>query len=1034
VKAIIAWAIDHARTILLILLLLLGTGGAAYVTVAKEAAPEIDIPIFFITVPYPGISPDDAERLLLRPVERELQGLPGVDDMQSWAGEGFALVRLDFAPGWDNRQALADVREEVDNVRPDLPSGAEEPSVQEVDLSLFPVLTVNLSGPLEERTLIRIARDLRDRIEALPGVLEVDIGGDRDEMMEVTADPLVLESFALSFDELTRAIQRNNRLIAAGAIDTGAGRIPLRVPGTIESIEDVLDTAVRVEGDTVVRVRDVADVRATYRDAEGFARIDGQPSVALEIRKQSGANIIDVVAQARATLAAAKPDLPPSLEVTYLQDQARDVADLLGDLQNNVITAMLIVALVILGVMGLRAALLVGIAIPGAFLAGILTLSLLGYTLNIVVLFALILVVGMLVDGAVVVVELADRLIAEGVERKEAFKRAAQRMLWPISAAIATTLAVFAPMLFWPGMVGEFMFFLPATVIITLLASLLMALVFIPTLGAIVGPSRPTNPEQTRQVLAAEEGDYERLHGITAAYLRILRPMIDRPGRTFAATLAFMAFAYLAYGVHGRGVEFFPSIEPEFAQIQVQARGDLSVREADALVRQVEASVADIPEIESVYGRTIGTQLARLQGDYAEDVIGIVQLELTPWRQRDAASEILERVRARTDELPGLVTQVRAQDRGPGGGRPIQIEARGDDPERVAAVIRRIRQEMEDLGGFVDVEDDLPLPGIDLEVRFDREQAARFGVDVPLLGQGVQLLTDGILLGTYRPLESDDEVDIRLRLPPEQRHLQHLANLNLPTADGLVPLGNFAELVPVPGSGLIKRRGGQRAYTIAADAAPGVLVDDQVRRLQAGLERVELDAAVDVRFRGEAEEQAEAGNFLLLAFGFSVFLMLLLLVTQFNRFSQAFLVLSAIVFSTAGVLLALLVRGEPFGIVMSGIGILALAGIVVNNNIVLIDTYNEKRRDGLSAHEAALRTAALRFRPVVLTAVTTILGLLPMVLAWTVDFAGRDFYIGAPSTDYWIQLSTAVAGGLLFATPLTLLFTPTMLAWLDRRR
>ena len=1033
-KAIIAWAIDHARTILLILLLLLGTGGAAYVTVAKEAAPEIDIPIFFITVPYPGISPDDAERLLLRPVERELQGLPGVDDMQSWAGEGFALVRLDFAPGWDNRQALADVREEVDNVRPDLPSGAEEPSVQEVDLSLFPVLTVNLSGPLEERTLIRIARDLRDRIEALPGVLEVDIGGDRDEMMEVTADPLVLESFALSFDELTRAIQRNNRLIAAGAIDTGAGRIPLRVPGTIESIEDVLDTAVRVEGDTVVRVRDVADVRATYRDAEGFARIDGQPSVALEIRKQSGANIIDVVARARATLAAAKPDLPPSLEVTYLQDQARDVADLLGDLQNNVITAMLIVALVILGVMGLRAALLVGIAIPGAFLAGILTLSLLGYTLNIVVLFALILVVGMLVDGAVVVVELADRLIAEGVERKEAFKRAAQRMLWPISAAIATTLAVFAPMLFWPGMVGEFMFFLPATVIITLLASLLMALVFIPTLGAIVGPSRPTNPEQTRQVLAAEEGDYERLHGITAAYLRILRPMIDRPGRTFAATLAFMAFAYLAYGVHGRGVEFFPSIEPEFAQIQVQARGDLSVREADALVRQVEASVADIPEIESVYGRTIGTQLARLQGDYAEDVIGIVQLELTPWRQRDAASEILERVRARTDELPGLVTQVRAQDRGPGGGRPIQIEARGDDPERVAAVIRRIRQEMEDLGGFVDVEDDLPLPGIDLEVRFDREQAARFGVDVPLLGQGVQLLTDGILLGTYRPLESDDEVDIRLRLPPEQRHLQHLANLNLPTADGLVPLGNFAELVPVPGSGLIKRRGGQRAYTIAADAAPGVLVDDQVRRLQAGLERVELDAAVDVRFRGEAEEQAEAGNFLLLAFGFSVFLMLLLLVTQFNRFSQAFLVLSAIVFSTAGVLLALLVRGEPFGIVMSGIGILALAGIVVNNNIVLIDTYNEKRRDGLSAHEAALRTAALRFRPVVLTAVTTILGLLPMVLAWTVDFAGRDFYIGAPSTDYWIQLSTAVAGGLLFATPLTLLFTPTMLAWLDRRR
>ena len=1033
-EAIIQAAIGRARTVLMVLLLILTMGALAWVTIPKEAAPDIQIPIFFVSVSYSGIAPEDSERLLVRPLERELQSIAGLKDLYSKAGEGFALLRLDFEAGYDNQRAMSDLREKVDQAKAELPQGSDEPVIQEVDLSIFPVLTVALSGPIPERTLVRIARELRDRIEAQPGVLEVNIGGDRVDVLEVIADPLTMESYQIPYHQLIQAIERNNRLVAAGAMDTGAGRVTLKVPGVIESLEDVLALPVMVEEGTVVTFGEVASGRRTFMDPESYARINGQPAVSLEIRKRAGANIIDTVAAAQAEIARASEDWPEALRVDTLQNMADDVEDLLGDLENNVLTAVVLVMLTIVAALGGRSSWLVGLAIPGAFLGGVLAIYLMGFTLNIVVLFSLILVVGMLVDGAIVVVEQADRYLAEGMERREAFGGAAVRMSWPIIASTLTTLAVFFPMLFWPGMVGEFMFFLPATVIITLLASLLMALVFIPTLGAIVGPSRPTNPEQTRQVLAAEEGDYERLHGITAAYLRILRPMIDRPGRTFAATLAFMAFAYLAYGVHGRGVEFFPSIEPEFAQIQVQARGDLSVREADALVRQVEASVADIPEIESVYGRTIGTQLARLQGDYAEDVIGIVQLELTPWRQRDAASEILERVRARTDELPGLVTQVRAQDRGPGGGRPIQIEARGDDPERVAAVIRRIRQEMEDLGGFVDVEDDLPLPGIDLEVRFDREQAARFGVDVPLLGQGVQLLTDGILLGTYRPLESDDEVDIRLRLPPEQRHLQHLANLNLPTADGLVPLGNFAELVPVPGSGLIKRRGGQRAYTIAADAAPGVLVDDQVRRLQAGLERVELDAAVDVRFRGEAEEQAEAGNFLLLAFGFSVFLMLLLLVTQFNRFSQAFLVLSAIVFSTAGVLLALLVRGEPFGIVMSGIGILALAGIVVNNNIVLIDTYNEKRRDGLSAHEAALRTAALRFRPVVLTAVTTILGLLPMVLAWTVDFAGRDFYIGAPSTDYWIQLSTAVAGGLLFATPLTLLFTPTMLAWLDRRR
>ncbi|OOC09503.1 MULTISPECIES: efflux RND transporter permease subunit [Thioalkalivibrio] len=1033
-NALIAWAVTHARTVLLFLLLILVTGSMAWVVAPKEAAPEIDIPIFFVSVPYPGISPEDAERLMVQPLERELQGLPGVDEMQSWAGEGFALLRIDFEPGWDNRQALSDLREEVDLVRPELPDGAEEPSVSEVDLSLFPVVTVNLSGPLEERTLVRLARELRDRVEALPGVLEADIGGDREEQMEVLVDPLVLETYELSFGDLSRAIERNNRLVAAGAVDTGVGRIPLRVPGTIDDIDDVLDTAVRVENDTVVRVRDVAEVRRSYRDPEGFTRIDGQPSVSLEIRKQTDANILEVVSAARATIEASRAEWPDSLEVTYTQDQAKDVADLLGDLENNVITAVLIVALVILVMMGGRAALLVGLAIPGAFLGGILAIHLLGFTLNIVVLFALILVVGMLVDGAVVVVELADRYIAEGRGRVEAFRAAAQRMAWPITAAIATTLAVFAPMLFWPGMVGEFIVYLPATVIVTLIASLAMALVFIPVLGSVIGPSRPINAEQTRFVRAAEEGRFAELHGITARYIRILRPLVDRPGLTLGATVGLLVLAYAAYASFGRGVEFFPSIEPENVQVQVQARGDLSVREADALVRQVEGRLMASPEVKHAYARTLGTQLARLQGDYPQDVVGVIQLELTHWRTRPPAEAVIAELRERTADLPGLRLQFRAQEHGPGEGRPIRIVASGEQPGRIPPVIREIRAQMDELGGFEDIGDDLPLPGVELEVRFDREQAARFGVDVPLLGDGVQLLTDGILLGSWRPDFTDEEVDIRLRLPAEQRHLQQLANLNLPAPGGLVPLANFAELVPVPATGLIKRLDGQRAYTIEADAAPGYLVDERVRALQARLDTLELDDAVEIRFRGEAEEQEEAARFLLGAFAMSLFLMLAMMVTQFNRFSQALLVMSAIVFSTAGVLLALLARGEPFGIVMSGIGVLALAGIVVNNNIVLIDNYNEQRGRGLTAHEAALRAAAQRMRPVLLTAITTILGLLPMVLAWTVDFAGRDFYIGAPVTGFWIQLATAIAGGLLFATPLTLLFTPAMLVLLDRMR
>jgi len=724
--------------------------------------------------------------------------------------------------------------------------------------------------------------------------------------------------------------------------------------------------------------------------------------------------------------------LPDSLELTYLQDGAKDVEDLLGDLENNVITAVIIVALVILGAMGLRLALLVGIAIPGAFLTGILVLWLTGFTLNIVVLFALILVVGMLVDGAVVVGELSDRYLAQGMEKVEAFRSAAQRMLWPITAGVATTIAVFAPMIFWPGMVGEFIVYLPVTVIVTLTASLAMALIFVPTLGAVFGSRRAVNAEQVQQVEAAEQGDFDRLSGLTAGYVRALRPLVAHPWWTLAGVLAVLALSYSAYGVHGRGVEFFPEIEPDFVQIQVQARGDLSVWEADALVQRVESRVQNIPEIDAIYARTIGTQLGRLEGDYAEDVIGVIQLELTPWRSREPATEVIERLRARTADVPGLRIQVRAQQRGPTSARPIQIEVRGEDSARIVTTVRKVRSAMERLGGFVDVEDDLPLPGIDLEVQFDREQAARFGVDVPQLGQGVQLLTDGLLLGTYRPEDTDEEVDIRMRLPAGKRHLQQLANLDLPTADGLVPLANFARLVPVPTAGLIKRRDGQRAHTVMANVASGLLVDDRVNMLQQALASADLPDDVSVRFRGETEDQAEARDFLFLAFALAMVLMLGLMVTQFNRFGQALLVLSAILFSTAGVLLGLLVRGEPFSIVMSGIGVLALAGIVVNNNIVLIDTYNEKRGDGLPAADAALRTAALRFRPVVLTAVTTILGLMPMVLGWTVNFVERDFHIGAPSTDYWIQLATGVAGGLLFATPITLLFTPAMLVLLDR--
>ena len=1032
-NALIQAALDRNRTVLLLLLLILTAGGLSYVSIPKESTPDIDIPIFFVSVTYSGISPEDSERLLVRPLERELMSLAGLKELQARAGEGFALIRLDFEPGYDNRQALADVREQVDLVRGELPQGTDEPQVMEVDLSMFPVLTTTLSGPVPERTLVRLARDLRDRLEALPGVLEVNIGGDREDVLEVMADPTVMETYQLPYQQLIQAIERNNRLVAAGAMDTGAGRVTLKVPGVIESLEDVLNLPVKVDAGTVVTFGDVATGRRTFKDPEGFARINGQPAVALEIRKRGGANIIHTVDEAVAVIEAARADWPEAVRVDHLQNMADDIADLLGDLENNVILAIVLVMLTIVAALGGRSSWLVGIAIPGAFLGGILAIHLMGFTLNIVVLFSLILVVGMLVDGAIVVVEQADRYLAEGMGRREAFGGAAVRMSWPIIASTLTTLAVFFPMLFWPGMVGEFMFYLPATVLVTLTASLLMALIFIPTLGSLVGARDASRPAQVARIQAAERGDYEHIDGFTAHYVRLLRYLVDHPGQTFSVAAILVVAAYAAYGQFGRGVDFFPHVEPRFAQVQIQARGDLSVWEADALVRRVEARLLGVAEIETVYVRTIGTPRERLMADYAEDVIGVIQLELADWRLRPPAAEILARLRAETADLPGLVLQFREQEGGPGQGKPVQVEISGREVVGLSEAVAQLRAHMDRLGGFVDVEDDRSLPGVELRVEVDHREAARYGADIGLLGNAVQMVTQGIRLGGFRPEDADEEVDIRVRFPFDERNLAQLVTLRVPTAYGLVPISNFVEFRPAPKTGIIKRVDGSRSFTVTADAASGLLVDDQVRRLQEAIATDGLPEGVEIRFRGQAEEQAEALGFLKLAFALAIFLMFLILVTQFNSLYQATLVLSAIVFSTAGVLLGLILRQEAFSIVMSGVGVIALAGIVVNNNIVLIDTYNVLRRQGLDQIEAALRTGAQRLRPVLLTTLTTILGLLPMVFGLTVDFTGRDFSIGAPSTQYWVQLATAISGGLLVATPLTLLVTPVMLVWGDRR-
>ena len=1021
-------ALSRSRTVISALLLILASGTYAWLEIPKEADPDITIPKIYITINHEGISQEDAERVLVRPMEEKLRSIEGVKEMISWAREGGANILLEFDAGFDPDSALLDVREEVDKAKNELPASSDEPNVQEVNISLFPVLVVTMSGPLPERTLLRLARDVKDRIEGIPAVLEVKIAGDREERVEVIVDPILVESYALDPERMAVVVSRFNQLIAAGAMDTGQGRFSVKVPGVFDSVRDIMKLPVKAEGDAVITLGDIASVRRTFRDAEGFARVNGHPALALEVSKRAGENIIDTIAAVREVVETTQLTWPETIGITYSQDKSKDIRLILGDLQNNVISAVLLVMIVVIAALGLRSGFLVGIAIPGSFLSGILVLAAFGMTMNIVVLFALILAIGMLVDGAIVVTEYADRKMTEGEPRRQAYGMAAKRMSWPIIASTATTLAAFLPLLFWPGIVGEFMKYLPITLIATLAASLLMALIFVPTVGAYIGKPGAED-EHTAHALAAGSGEeLIRLKGPIGIYVRFLALALRWPSLVLLLAVLTLGGAWLGYGFFGKGVKFFPEIEPDRAMVQIHARGNMSALEQDELVARVEAHVLDIGtergEFITVYTAS-GKRESRTEE--AEDVVGTISLDFVEWNQRRPAHEILADILARSADIPGIVVETRKEEGGPPVGKPIHIELASDDWERLDPIVDLVRVRVEQMDGLRDIEDSRPIPGIEWELQVDHEQAARFGADVAVIGWFVQMVTKGLNISSYRPDNSDDELDIVIRFPKASRTLGQLDSIRIRTESGLVPIGNFVKRVARPKAGTLQRVNMRRVLSVKADVMEGVLADGKVRELREWIAGVELPPGVTYKFKGEDEEQAAAQEFLVKAFGVALFIMAIILVTQFNSFYSAFLILSAVIMSTVGVLMGLLITGQPFGIVMSGVGVIALAGIVVNNNIVLIDTFDRLRLVEPDPKLAVLRTGAQRLRPVLLTTVTTILGLLPMVLRVNIDFVSRQITVGAPSTQWWTQLSTAIAFGLAFATVLTLVVTPSAL-------
>lgn len=1018
-RTIVNYAVSHARLTIAILIFLLGAGALSYLSIPKESNPDVTIPIIYVNVTMAGISPDDAERLIVRPLETALKSVNNLKEMKASGFEGGGNVVLEFEAGFNPDVALQDVRAKVDDARAELPSDADEPVVREVNLSLFPVMVVALSGDLSERALLAIAQQAQDAIEQVPGVLSADLQGTRDEVVEIIAEPMLLKSYGVSLETFALAAAQGNSLVPAGALEGAQGRFGVKVPALIETPEDVLAIPVASSAATTVTLGDVATVKPTFKDATTVTRVDGQPAVTIEVVKRAGANLIEVVDGTRAVVEELQKDWPDTLQVAFLQDQSKSIKEMLTELQNSVITAVILVVVIILFFLGGRASIFIGIAIPFSFLVGILGLNMAGLTLNIVVLFSLILAVGMLVDDAIIVSEFAERRMSEGMKPREAYTYAAARMTGPVVAATLTRIAAFSPLLFWPGIVGQFMGYLPLTLIATLSASLVAALIFTPTLGALIGKAEPHHHDTVHR---------------DGLYLKTVRLAIRFPGTTILLAFALLIgvpYLYFAGGL-GKGVEFFPNIEPDVGIVLVHARGNLSLEEKDRLVRSVEARILDMPEISTVYARS--GSMGQGNDQITEDVIGQIQYEFVDWQERRPASVVMDEIRERTADIPGIKVEVTAQEGGPPTGKPVQIQLTSNYPEALRAAAIKVADELAARPEIRDLDNGLPMPGIDWRLEIDKAEASKYGIGVGGVGAAVRLVTTGLKITDYRPPTSDKPVDIIVRVPEDRRTLTQIDDLLVQTPAGGVPIGNFIDRVPASRTGIINRIDGKRVITVTANLAEGVQTAAVTQAIAAELENTDFGGLVQWKLTGEDEDSAEAGAFLVNAFGAAVFLIFAVLLAQFNKLTSVMLILFAIILSTIGVFLGLMIMGQPFGIVMNGIGVIALAGIVTNNNIVLIDTYDRLRKEGVPYQEAIIRTCRERARPVLLTAGAAVLGVLPIAFGLNVNFVHRDITIGAPSTQWWIQLSTSIVFGLTFATILTLIVTPAQLAFLARMR
>ena len=1094
------FAINNRISVLVLVALVAIMGILSYLTIPKESFPNITVPNIFVVTLYPGVSPEDMESLVTRKLEDELGNISEIKKMTSTSTEGYSSVVLEFDTGIDIEEALEKVREKVDLAKVELPEDAEEPLVQEVNLSEFPIMQINLSGDYDLEILKNIAENLQDKIEAIPTVLGVDLTGGLEREVQVDVDLAKLKYYNLSFGDIIGAISAENVTIPGGDISVGTKSFLLRVPGQYQETAPIEDVVLKVNGDKPIYLRDIAKVTFGFKERETYSTLDESPVITLGVKKRTGENILETYDMVSAILEEALPTLPPTTTYKITNDQSKDVKNMVSSLENNIISGLILVIGVLLFFLGVRNASFVGISIPLSMFLSFIILSALGITMNMIVLFSLILALGMLVDNAIVVVENIFRYLEEGYDNFESAKKGTGEVAGPIIAGTSTTLAAFFPMIFWPGIVGEFMGYLPKTLIITLSSSLFVGLIINPVICALfMTIDGDTNKAQLTKrgkkilygILAlvlfilvissfvtwtmlivlgallwllnnyvlAPTGKWWQAKGLNVfieSYENSLIWALNNRLKTVGIAFFVLFMSFVVLGVFNPGTEFFPEdIPPRDVYVQIETPVGSDVKFTRSVVDKVAERVKNIPQesdintILAVSGAAISSDPAGGGGNSTHK--GTVAINFVDYELREG--DIFEAMEYIRNDLSGVIaganiTIEKPQD-GPPTGPPINLEISGPEMVELTRISNDVLSILEADSIFAKIdglETDLPDSRPEIRVEVDREKAGLYELNTNIIGMTIRQAINGVEASKFR--DGKEEYEIVVRLAKEYRDdLSTLSDLTVFHEGVQIPLSEVAFWEISDGFGGIRHKESERVITVSADVRSGYQSNAVLAQAQQVLSTYlnGLPPGYNYEWTGQQQEQDESFAFLGRAFLIAVFLISFILVSQFNSIVKPIIILSSVVMSTAGVFYGLVTFQMAFGL-MAFLGLISLAGVVVNNAIVLIDYVDILRdRDGFDLRSALVQAGKVRFRPVILTAITTTLGLVPLAVGFNFDFItlvnnpleffthlGEYIYWGGEQAAWWGPMAIAVIVGLLFSTFLTLILVPVLYSVIER--